>query len=95
MGLQNEMERPARQADPLKDAEMMDTMHWLDRIIDHLPTQQREVLHLRDVEGYSYKEIADILSLEISNVKVLLHRGRKTVKLKLSQLNAHGISNAQ
>jgi RNA polymerase sigma-70 factor (ECF subfamily) len=47
------------------------------------PTQKSLVL-LKDYEGYSYKEIAEIMNLSESQVKVYLHRARILLKNKLS-----------
>ena len=47
------------------------------------PTQKSLVL-LKDYEGYSYQEIAEIMNLSESQVKVYLHRARLILKNKLS-----------
>ena len=48
-------------------------------------------MHLRDVEGYSYKEICDILELDMSQVKISLFRARNVVREKLLKINAYGL----
>lgn len=48
--------------------------------LDKLPEKQRTVLMLRDYEGYSYKEIADITDLNESQVKVYIYRARLFLK---------------
>jgi RNA polymerase sigma-70 factor (ECF subfamily) len=45
--------------------------------LDALPEQFRVAVLLADVEGFSYKEIADILDIPIGTVMSRLHRGRK------------------
>jgi RNA polymerase sigma-70 factor (ECF subfamily) len=45
-----------------------------------LPDKQRDIMHLRDIEGLSYQEIADALSIPLDQVKVYLFRARKTVR---------------
>ncbi len=52
----------------------------IEQLVNKLPEKQRTVMQLRDVEGKSYKEIADILSITESDVKVTLFRARKEVK---------------
>jgi len=42
---------------------------------------------LRDVEGYSYQEIADMTESSLDFVKVSLHRARKTLKEQLLKRN--------
>jgi RNA polymerase sigma-70 factor (ECF subfamily) len=63
----------------------------LDRLVDddiikaleELPDQFREVVLLADVEGFSYKEIADILDIKIGTVMSRLHRGRRRLQKEL------------
>ena len=48
--------------------------------ISELPEGHRIVLHLRDIEEMSTKEVADVLGLTEANVKVRLHRARSALK---------------
>jgi RNA polymerase sigma-70 factor (ECF subfamily) len=48
--------------------------------MDRLPPNYRIVLVLRDMEGFSTKEVADIINVSESNVKVRLHRARSFVR---------------
>lgn len=70
-----------------------DHMLWLDKILRSLPQKQQEIYHLREVEELSYQDIADILSLSLSEVKVSLHRARTKVKSSIQKLEAYGIAN--
>jgi RNA polymerase sigma-70 factor (ECF subfamily) len=47
---------------------------------DRMPADFRSVVELADVEGFSYKEIADILSIPIGTVMSRLHRGRRVMR---------------
>src|SRR5438477_12857623 len=51
--------------------------------IEDLPDAFRMAVLLADVEGFSYKEIADILDIPIGTVMSRLHRGRKGLQKKL------------
>jgi RNA polymerase sigma-70 factor, ECF subfamily len=51
--------------------------------IAELPPAQREVITLRDVEGWSSAEVSDLLNLQDSNQRVLLHRARSRVRQAL------------
>jgi RNA polymerase sigma-70 factor (ECF subfamily) len=51
--------------------------------IEALPEQFRIAVLLADVEGFSYKEIADILDVPIGTVMSRLHRGRKALQKTL------------
>jgi RNA polymerase sigma-70 factor (ECF subfamily) len=48
--------------------------------VDALPEQFRMAVLLADVEGFSYKEIAEILDVPIGTVMSRLHRGRKALQ---------------
>ena len=62
-----------------------ETSHFIGHIINSLPEKQRTILQLRDIEGKNYKEIAEMLSITESDVKVTLFRARGTVKEKILQ----------
>jgi len=51
--------------------------------LDSLPEAFRNVVVLADIEGFSYKEIAEILSIQIGTVMSRLHRGRRQLQVKL------------
>jgi RNA polymerase sigma-70 factor (ECF subfamily) len=51
-----------------------------------LPAMQRSVVLLRDLEGYSYEEIAELTGLNESQVKVYIYRGRTALKNYIGQL---------
>lgn len=53
------------------------------RTIASLPPAQREVVSLRDVEGWSSEEVSDTLGITPGNQRVLLHRGRSRVRAAL------------
>ena len=57
-----------------------DLKQVLNEALERLPKLQKEVILLRDYEGYAYKEIGEILSLSEEQVKVYIFRAR--VKLK-------------
>jgi len=52
----------------------------LQKALCRLPEVQRSILQLRDVEGYSYKEIAEQLELSLQQVEVYLFRARVAMK---------------
>ncbi len=57
-----------------------DIQEVLHKAIEKLPEIQRSVILLRDYEGYSYKEIAEITNLNESQVKVYIYRARVFLK---------------
>jgi RNA polymerase sigma-70 factor (ECF subfamily) len=52
----------------------------LDNALMQLPPTLREVVILREYEGYSYQEIAVLLDIDLSLVKVRIHRARLTLR---------------
>jgi RNA polymerase sigma-70 factor (ECF subfamily) len=56
----------------------------LMRAVNELNPTQKSLVLLKDYEGYSYQEIAEIMNLSDSQVKVYLHRARIILKNKLS-----------
>ena len=79
--------------DKLTDTEVVDAMQ-------ELPDDFRTAVYLADVEGFAYKEIADIMGTPIGTVMSRLHRGRKLLRDSLGSyaaergigLNAGGAS---
>ena len=76
---------------PYRSTEMDDTMRNIGKFIALLPEKQKQIIQLRDVEGYSYKEIGDILELDMNQVKVNLFRARQAVKENFLNMNAYGL----
>jgi RNA polymerase sigma-70 factor (ECF subfamily) len=74
-----------------RQLEAQDSVSWVERIMEELPEQQKMVLQLRDVEDYDYDEIAQMLDMKPTAVRVTLSRARKTVREKLQQKHSYGI----
>jgi len=56
----------------------------MDAVVDALPESLRAVFVLRDIEGLSVQETADVLSISVANVKTRLHRARLMLRESLS-----------
>jgi RNA polymerase sigma-70 factor, ECF subfamily len=57
-----------------------ETLALVETAIEELPPAQREVLTLRDVEGWTSAEVCNALGLSETNQRVLLHRGRAKIR---------------
>lgn len=79
--------------DPEAIVEQADLRESLAEAIGQLPQQQREMIVLRDIQGLSYEEIGQVLSLESGTVKSRLSRARENLRKKLLQSgNIFGVS---
>ncbi len=76
---------------PEVKTEKSDSMKQIHQFISALPDKQKLVIQLRDIEGFSYKEISDTLQLDLNQVKVNLFRARKAVRENLININAYGL----
>jgi len=72
---------------PDKKLELEERFGSIMELVNQLPDKQKMIIHLRDVEGYSYQEIADMTETTLDFVKVSLHRARKTLKEQLLKRN--------
>ena len=74
-----------------REVEAKDSVSWVERIMEELPEQQKIVLQLRDVEEYEFDEIAELLEMKPTAIRVTLSRARKTVREKLLERHSYGI----
>lgn len=80
------------------EADMLDAFVDTDVIdaLESLPETFRMPVLLADVDGFAYKEIAEMLDIPIGTVMSRLHRGRKALQKKLWDVaQEHGITGSQ
>lgn len=75
--------QPDRVVPPDEGFDLQDALH---KALAHLPEVQRAAIQLKDVEGYSCKEIAEVLGLSEKQVSVYLFRARVSLKKSLIAL---------
>ena len=63
-----------------------DMQHIIQHALTMLPPEQREVLILRDIQDFSYEEIATILQSNLGTIKSRVHRARIALKPILAKL---------
>ena len=73
----------AKSPDPERDLIAKDELSSVMKIVNSLPENHRTVIHLRDIEGYTYKEISEMTGFSIEKVKVYLHRARTRLRQQL------------
>ena len=66
--------------EPSHLAHYSDLGEILEQAVENLPEDQKAVVMLRDYEGYSYREIAEITDLSETQVKVYIYRARIYLK---------------
>lgn len=71
--------------------EKEERIRLLRKLIDGLPDKQRQVMQLRDIEGMSYLEIAQMLGITEDQVKINLFRARKEIKEWFLKIDSYGL----
>ena len=82
---------PVASSNPQDRMIQEDRVSLVRQIIDSLPEKQRSCMQLRDFEGKSYKEIAQVLGITEEQVKVNIFRARQMVKQKYLKLDNYGL----
>lgn len=72
---------------PVEAKNRFELQEIIDLAMRSLPELQKSIILLRDLEGYNYKEIGDMLKLNESQVKVYLFRARKKIKDQIKDLS--------
>lgn len=70
-------------AHPDEELEQQERVLWVKRVLNTLPEKQRTALQLREIDGRSYEEVAEVMQITAADVKVTLHRARKALKAAL------------
>lgn len=73
--------------EPKHDNQYSDVQEILSELLQLLPEKQKTAITLRDYEGYSYSEIAEIMAINESQVKVNIFRARKFLKNKIKSMD--------
>ena len=72
--------------------ELRDSVNKVHQIIEGLTDLQKLIIQLRDIEQYNFDEIAEIVGLKPTAIRVALSRARKTVREKLIKKHQYGIN---
>jgi RNA polymerase sigma-70 factor (ECF subfamily) len=75
-----------------KQVELNDSVDWVSKIMEELPEQQKIIVQLRDIEEYDFDEIAKVLEMNETAVRVALSRARKTIREKLTKKHSYGLN---
>lgn len=80
-----------REASLQQKVEDSDTWNWVEKIINDLPEQQKLIIQMRDIEQYEFEEIAKILEMNETAIRVALSRARKTIRESMTKTHNYGI----
>ena len=69
-------DRFGRSSSRWRPSDRAEVRDLLERMLDKLPEQDRQLLVLKEMEGFSVQELAEILDLNVNTVKVRLFRAR-------------------
>lgn len=82
---------PADEETPHTRLENRESGNILSALMRKLPEKQKTAMQLRDIEGMSYKEIAEIMQIGESDVKVSIFRARQKIKEEYLKLINYGL----
>ena len=80
-----------KQVGLLHKIEDTDSLSWVEKIINELPEQQKLIVQMRDVEQYEFEEIAKMLNMNETAIRVALSRARKTIRETMQKTHSYGI----
>ena len=78
-------------ANPEEQAMQRDRVALVRKLIKQLPEKQRTAMQLRDIEGKSYRDIANVMGISEEQVKINIFRARQTVKKEFKQQEEYGL----
>ena len=73
---------------PEARAEAREDRQMVRRVVAELPEKLMRAVSLREFEGLSYQEIADVMGANLGEVKTWIHRGRKKLAARLEVIVA-------
>lgn len=82
---------PPNMMDGDRETDISDIATLTREIIASLPPKQQLIIHMRDVEGYEFDEIATIAECDETSVRMNLSRARKRVREELLIAMNHGV----
>ena len=72
---------------PHEQLEIKEDDEWLTKRLEQLPSTQRTLLYMRQVERRSHEELAQLLGIETTSVSTLLARARRTLLEEIKRRN--------
>ena len=79
-------------ATPDEITEWSDAAGMVRKVISGLPELQRTIIHLRDIEGLEFEEIAEVTEMNVNAIRVNLSRARKKVRDTIIKLQNYELA---
>jgi RNA polymerase sigma-70 factor (ECF subfamily) len=78
-------------SNPEEQTVQRDRISLIRQLIEQLPEKQRTCMQLRDIEGKSYKEIAQVMDINEQQVKINIFRARQTIRQQFLETESYGL----
>ncbi|MDD7317207.1 MAG: RNA polymerase sigma factor [Prevotella sp.] len=88
---QRVVETPDQASNPHELMIKKDRVEMVRQLVNRLPEKQRSCLQLRDFEGKTYKEIAEMLEVTEEQVKVNIFRARQSIRQQFDKADKYGL----
>lgn len=76
---------------PEEQLEYDEKLRRVNQLFNALPEKMRTALQLRDIEGKSYQEAAQVMGVTEETFKVTLHRARKAIRNQYEKIENYGL----
>ena len=73
-----------------KSIEQIERLEQVHKIIEGLPLKYKEIIRLRDIDGFTFDEIKTMTEFEVPYIRVILSRARQRVKSELEKIYSYG-----
>ena len=78
-------------SNPEEQTVQRDRISLIRQLIEQLPEKQRTCMQLRDIEGKTYKEIAQVMDINEQQVKINIFRARQTIRQQFLETESYGL----
>jgi len=82
---------PESVTDPVAASDNNEAARMVSVIVGRMKEPYRSALILRDMEGYSYEEAAEVMNTSVNALRTALSRARKAVREEMKKIYDHGI----
>jgi RNA polymerase sigma factor (sigma-70 family) len=77
-------------ADDISSSDSREAAQLVKGIVSRMKEPYRSAVILRDIEGYSYEEAAEVMQTSVNNLRTVLSRARKSVREEIEKIYSYG-----